>query len=350
MHVTLLDVDRMAKYLDIPPRDALETYVLEDPDAGGFLMLGKDEDGWCRLNTADKRCSIHPAKPAACVLYVCDESLKSAQGYPWPLMFDNAQGLAFIVERSIAHEVTELYVEENGATWNEAAYNEAIEDIVCRVEESKRQTMRAARLPDDSSAGSSAGLSAFITFDCTSCRLRATCCKDRPLTLVDIQIVAQRLGMTFREFFDEKVSPTLHEKAEGLLSLKRSEHGHCVFLNPETGRCSIKEVQPLHCRLMPCPAITQDADTTERYFLGAGSLEEQFCYSIAEAVTRRYVSEHGAVFNEEDVRKHLALFEQLLSDPAQFDDFCRAIAPYRYENERKIAGSNKRATGQSAER
>ena len=329
VHVTLLDIERMAAYLGISPREAVESYIRADPAASTALMLGKDSDGWCLLNTEDKRCRIHPAKPSACTLYICDPSLKSAQGYPWSLVFDNPEGLAFIVARSIAEEATEEYVRKHGAAWDEADYQEALAAIKRRVEESAKQTQRGARLADDSCA--------FIMFDCPACPLRASCCKDRPLTLDDVRAISDHLALTPRQCFERVVSTELKDDALGALSLNATEEGHCTFLDPATRRCTLDDVRPLHCRLIACPAIVREPDIAERYFLGAGTLADQFRYSVALAVTRHYVAEYGRSYNEDGFAKSLLLFEHVMADHGQFQDFCTSITPFRYENEPTVS-------------
>lgn len=330
VHVTLADVDRIARHLGVPPGEVLAQYLESDAGAAGALALAKDGEGWCRLNTHDKRCAIHTAKPAACVLYVCDTSLKSAQGYPWSLVFGNREGLAFIVERSIAQEVTADYVNKHGCAWDETGYRGALAEIQHRIERAQAGETRGARLPNDESA--------FIMFDCRACAARPSCCKDRPLTIVDIRAIAQHLGEPMRECFERYVSPEAREEASGLLTLRCADSGPCIFLDPGSLECTIEDARPMHCRFAPCPAIVQDPDAAERYLLGAGTLRQQFMHSIAGAVTRHYVTECGSAYNEAAFGKYLAVFDRLISDPVQFDEFRTSIAPYRFKGEAAGAG------------
>lgn len=324
--VTLADIARIAEYLDLPAELIMNNHIFFDVvDGEAMLFLEKGQDGWCLFNTGDRRCRIHPARPSACALYICDTSLKSREGYPWPLLFDNPAGLAFVVARSIAHEVTRDYALRNQDRWNENDFAAGIAEIRRRAEEIRNIQLRAARHED--------GTSSIVTFDCNVCGTRVTCCNDRPVTLDDLRALAQYLEMSMEQLFESHVAKEVREHAMGILSFVSEEAGHCCFLDAEARRCSIAEAQPKHCRLAPCPLLMKDDEMVERYFLGAGSLRQQFRHSIAMAVTRRYVAEFGAFYHRHHVEHSLALIDRLVADPAQFEDFRRAIAPFRYEQE-----------------
>ncbi len=324
--VTLVDVQRLAAHLEISPQEVLTEYI-ECGSAGEerLLFLEKKADGWCRFNTEDNRCGVHPAKPSACVVFVCDPAMKSIRGYPWALMFGNPEGLAFIIERSIAQEVTGQYMEKHGTDWDEADFHDTLEEIEARVAAARHGVMKAARHPENRAT--------FVTFDCGTCHLRASCCADRPLTLEDARVIARHLGLSLEDFFRESVSPTLEAKAEGLLSLERSEAGHCTFLDAERLECAVRGHMPMHCRAMACPLMKLDAETFDRYFLGSGTLEEQYRHSVAVEVTRRYAAECGAAYDPAGIEKYLHVLDRLLADPDEFAAFRQYVAPYRYENE-----------------
>ncbi len=324
--VTLADIDCMAAGLGLSHCEVLDKYLCFDDSRGmPMFLLRQDEDNQCLLRSADGRCAIHDSKPAICSLYICDESLKSVENYPWPLMFDNLEGQMCILEHGIAHEFTSAYLKRNGADWNQEDFDSSVCEIKSRIETAKEESFKAARQSDRTVA--------LMSFDCDSCKLRPSCCKERPLTIDDVRAVSEKLGMDLEEFFDGYVSAADAESDEPLFFFTTSDDGACLFLNSETGNCKTEDFQPVHCRFMPCPIIEKDQGISERYFMGSGSLKEQFRHSAALTLTRQYVAKHGGSYDSEAFEKILSLLESVIANPTEFERFAKAIGPFRYETE-----------------
>ena len=109
--------------------------------------------------------------------------------------------------------------------------------------------------------------------------------------------------------------------------MKRAKH--CIFFDPER-HCTIEEVRPMHCRFTPCPQRVKTAEMFDCFFLGSGTVEEQFRHQVALAITCQYVAECGTKYNQDIVRKLLKRIEHFASDHAELKAFCQKIAPYRY--------------------
>ena len=59
------EVDRIAAYLDLSPREFIDRYTEVTDDRRG-LSLVEAEDGSCIFLTPDNRCRIHAQKPRQC--------------------------------------------------------------------------------------------------------------------------------------------------------------------------------------------------------------------------------------------------------------------------------------------
>ena len=66
------------------------------------------------------------------------------------------------------------------------------------------------------------------------------------------------------------------------------------------------------------------------FFLGSGTVEEQFRHQVALSFTRQYVAECETRYNKDVAQKLLMRIEHLASGHAELEAFCQKIAPYRY--------------------
>ena len=332
--VTLVEIERLAQYRSIALPAFFEQY-LSAATVGNetVLLLGKAEDGWCVFNSEDKRCGVHSVKPSACALFLCLEALKSREGYAWSLLFGNEEGRRYIARRSVAQEITTQYVQAHGAQWDEKAFYEGIAEIEERQATLARQTLRAARQADDTTG--------FISFECPACKVRSSCCTDRPLTLDDIRAIAEYKNLSIEDCFTKYVAEEASEKSQGMLALKRAEaEGACVFLDRENNCCSILACQPAYCRFIVCPLYQLDSDMHARYFFGAGDLEEQFRHSLAVEVTQRYIAQHGYKPDLQGITRHIQLLDELLKQETLYDEFCASVALFRYAQEPELVPRN----------
>jgi len=316
--ITLLDIHRMARYLDMADKKVFEEYIQDKVSSQSSLfMIRKNEERSCIFLTDENRCAIHKAKPKACRFFTCTQN-SSKHVLPWTATCTDPAQRADLWEQSVAAMMTRAYVKENGTTWNDADYYKAILGIYDNVVVSDRQKLKLARNKD--------GAPLAMIFDCSQCEKRGTCARETPITLDDIRRITKHLGLTWKAFFRDRVAPEPSIHAGGL-KLIRGEH--CTFFDPEE-HCTIKEVRPAHCRFTPCPRKTKTDEMMDCLFLGSGRVEEQFRHQVALAMTREYVAESGVTYNKHLVKKLLRTIDRLASDRSEVDKFCEKIAPYRY--------------------
>lgn len=316
--ITLLDIHRMAKYLDTADERVFEEYIQSKVSSRSSLfMVRKDEEGACIFLTEDRRCAIHESKPRACAFYICSQS-SSEEVLPWTATCTDPAARASLWEQSIAAAITRAYINSNGATWNGADYYKAILSIYDNVVVGERQKIKLAR--DEK------GAPLAMIYDCSQCERRGKCARETPITLDDIRRITARLGLGWKAFFREKIE-SQPSVSTGGLKLIRDEH--CIFFDQER-HCTIEEVRPMHCRFTPCPQKTKTDSIMDCLFLGSGTVEEQFRHQVALAITRQYVAECGTRYNRHVVGELLGRIDFLASDLAELREFCKKIAPYRY--------------------
>jgi Fe-S-cluster containining protein len=320
--ITLLDIHRMAKLLNVSDSQAFQEYIQHQVSPHSSLyMIRKDAHGACIFLTQDNKCSIHEAKPRGCAFYLCTRS--NIEGgtdiLPWTATCTDPPSRALLWEQAIAASLTGAYIKNNGASWNEADYHKAILSIYDNVIISDRQKIKLSK--------SESGKPLAMIYDCSQCQRRGTCPIETPVTLDDIRRIVDYLGITWEQFFREKLDYHFSTETGGLLKLKRN--GHCVFFGQEEA-CTIEKVRPMHCRFTPCPLKTQTDEMMDCLFLGSGTVEEQFRHQVALAATRQYVSEYGTRYSREGIEKGLDTIDQMVSKHVGFDEFCRNIAHYRY--------------------
>lgn len=316
--ITLLDIHRMAKHLDVADKEVFDEYI-EDriSSQSSLFMIRKNEEKACLFLTEEKKCAIHKAKPTACSFYVCTLN-SDKEVLPWTATCTNPSERAILWEQSIAAMMTKAYIKENGATWKAADYYKAILGIYDNVVISERQRIKMARNSD--------GTPLAVIYDCSQCEKRGTCARETPITLDDIRHITNHLGITRKMFFRDKIAsePSVYT---GGLKLKRDEQ--CIFFHPER-HCTIKEVRPMHCRFTPCPNEIGSDEIMDCLFLGSGTVEEQFRHQVSLSMTRQYVHECGITYNKQVFKQMLRRIDHLAVDNSEFEDFCKKIVPYRY--------------------
>lgn len=327
--ITLLDIHRMAQYLDMTDEKVFQEYIQGKVSLRSSLfMIRKNEKRACVFLTDENRCGIHAAKPKACVFYIC--TLNSSKGdlLPWTATCSDSSMRAELWEQSIATMLTKAYINNNGATWNDADYYKAIISIYDNIVVSDRQKIKLARNKD--------GMPLAMIYDCSRCEKRGACAKETPVTLDDIRRITRHLGLTWKTFFREKIASEPSVSTGGL-KLRRDEH--CIFFHPEK-HCTIEEVRPMHCRFTPCPRKTKSHDMWDPLFLGSETVEEQFRHQVALAVTRQYVAKCGVAYNKHVSKNLLGTIDHLASDNSELESFCKKIAPYRYVDDTLAIVSN----------
>ena len=316
--LSLLDIHRMEKLKGAPASTIFHDIVQgEISKRSSLYMIRKDERGFCLFLTDEKRCSIHAAKPNACQFYSC--GLQSCRDVmPWTATCTDPAQRAILWEQSVAAIVTKAYIEKNGSRWNEEDYRMAMKGILENIQVRDTQTLKLARNMD--------GAPMALLYDCSECGKKGLCTKETPVTLDDIRRISTFLGITWKEFFKAYLSSDASVVSGGL-KLKR--RGHCVFFHPEK-QCGIEEAKPIHCRFTPCPLRAETDEMMDAFYLGSGTIEEQFRHQVAMAVTREYVSANGTAFKSSCVNSMLKRMEKILDQSSGLKEFCSQIARFRY--------------------
>jgi len=86
----------------------------------------------------------------------------------------------------------------------------------------------------------------------------------------------------------------------------------------------------MHCRFVPCPKRTKSPEMQERFYLGSGTIEEQFRHQAALEFTRQYVKECGTRYQEQIFHKLVDKIDRIISNSSELERFCKKIAPFRY--------------------
>jgi len=316
--ITLLDIHRMATHLDVPERDAFRRYIQDTISTRSSLfMIQKNRESACIFLTGENRCSIQQAKPRACGFYLC--SLSSHQeDIPWTAYCSTYACQLMIWEHSLSAAVTRAYIERNGTRWNETDYHDAVSNI---RENTLVDDDRRVKLARDNK-----GTPMVMVYDCSKCGNRGTVACETPVTIDDISRISAHLGMGIDDFFKRNISPEISHLTKGL---KLIRHNHCIFYNQRT-HCSIKEIRPMHCRFVPCPKRANNMEIQERFYLGSGSVEEQFRHQVSLEFTRQYVGECGTRYHAGPFARFMDKIEAMISNSSELERFCRKIAPYRY--------------------
>ncbi len=310
---TLLDLDRIAAYLDQPILDVFSRLVHPNASTASVFKMQKDPQGACLLLARDRRCSIHAVKPIACRLYSCrDGSPALVRGSAHP------EHCALMWEQSVAMLVTQAYVRNNGCQWNAIDYARALESIRAHTRTNPSQTLKLAR--------DGHGHSLSMIYDCSECSTPGQCAQETVVTLDDLRRMAKHLGITLLDVFQRYVAP-VPGATSGCLVLRRGER--CV-LRGSGGRCLVEPVKPLHCRFTPCPLNLRAPVLTSPLYLGSGTLEQQYRHHIALEITREYVDLHGVRYNRTFVKDGLRRLDEAQADPRRWANFVHAVGPYRY--------------------
>ncbi len=86
-----------------------------------------------------------------------------------------------------------------------------------------------------------------LRFECTGC---GNCCSGSPgYVWVDDEELAAIADFTGKSIGELRLFDT--RIARGRLSLKEYANGDCIYLDPESRRCSIYPVRPKQCRTWP---------------------------------------------------------------------------------------------------
>ena len=304
--------------MNITDREAFDEFI------GGIISseralfkINRRDNSACTFLTEDNLCSIHPAKPLICELFMCSPNEEDESDSCWLSSCTHSKPNAELLEFSFAVELTKVYVQRNGVNWNEVDYSSAIQELKKGI--NNPGSKRVFLLHDF------AGRPGIKTFDCNLCDAFDNREVETPVTLDDINRIMYHLKIDGNTFFVEYVSSKPSRITGGL---KLIGGRNCVFRSPEDGRCTICQVRPLHCRFTSCPAQIHESKTWDRLYQGSGTIEEQFRNQLALSITREYVAQCGTVFNGPIFEKKLDGIERLCSIDSEQQAYCMKLDIY----------------------
>lgn len=329
IHLTLADIDRMAEYLGVDPGECLARYVvpMDATDEAPLFTFKKGEGGRCYLMNDEDRCGIHPAKPWVCKTYHCANDPgfeKGDVGIEWGTVYNNVEGHADLLRMIHARTVTGTYIARNGSNYNPTDYAICMADLTKLIAGCEDDRIKVAK--DD------AGQTVAMTYNCKKCTTRENCCNHAAVTLDDIQTAVQSMNKPLAEFWQEFVADAPHPQNPHVLTYKQAENGKCGFLDAPPHRCRLGESQPAQCAFAPCPKLSTEK-TYEQYFIGSGSVYDQYRAQVATSVTRQYIQQCGAKLNERFFGRCIGMIEDLSTRAEYYKDFLEAVRAVRYINE-----------------
>lgn len=316
--ITLLDIHRIAELRNEDDRDVFKAAVQDRiSPLTSLLMIRKDEAGACIFLSEEKGCTIHSAKPNICRFFSC--ALGKDKGVmSWTSTCGTPSRKARLWEQSMAVMMTKAYLEKNGAVWNQNDYHTALGGIFDNILVRETQKLKLARDAEGSPLA--------MLYDCSRCEGRGAWVRETPVTLDDVQRIAEHLEIGLEDFFATFISSESSTFTGGL-KLKRDTR--CIFFDPRK-HCRIKEVRPLHCRFAPCPKRTRTPEMMDALYLGAGTVDEQFRHQVAIAFTREYVRRCGTQYSREEFSRGMGEINRPAGSTFELKTFCKQIARYRY--------------------
>lgn len=326
--LTLLDLRSLSRALDLDPAQCFAELVEpEISDTSGLMKLKKREDGLCLLIDDQNRCSIHEAKPRVCRFYVCDKIDPEINSENWTSSCGSVEEQAELWQYSLATSITKAYLQEHGPRFVQSDFERGLSSIEANSPSATRKVKlcRAAE-----------GTPMALVYDCSSCKKHGSQAPETPVTLDDVHRIAKHLELTPAKVFTLFIDPEPSTLTGGL-RLRREEH--CVF-RPASGEhvCGVEAARPMHCRFVACPQ--RAGELADRFYLGSGTVEEQFRHQLALELTRRYVALHGTGFNKKGYNELLRELQRSRGRRnADFRAFCERLAEYRYiDDTAKAAG------------
>ncbi len=316
--LTILDIHRLANHLNIDDRTAFDNYIQQGiSKKSGLFMIAKKQDHSCVFLDETKKCSVHNHKPQTCEFFFCNNN-KEVNVMPWTSNCITTAQQQKLWEQSVASQLTRKYIERNGTEWHEQDFNKSLLSIYDNIVTDRDQKLKLARLPENHPVG--------MIYNCKTCVNKGACAKETLITLPDMKRIMKRLDISWKTLFNEKLEQNI-SKISGTFKLYRDIH--CVFFDSQE-HCTLGDAQPRHCKFTPCPQKAKDPKIYESFYLGTGSIEEQFQHQVAIAVTHEYIEENGMACIPSVIEEKLEKYEYYVSNKTGFKEFCKRIANYRY--------------------
>ncbi len=315
--LTLLDIHRMAKKLNITDKKAFSKIIQERPsEKSNLFKIRKKEDRSCIFLNDEDKCDIHDSRPNVCEFYFCDLSEKDEM-ISWTSKYILTEDKAKLWEQSIAIQITNVYIKKHGTNFEEVDYNKALKSIKDNIKTRPEEKIKLGNIPGGNPCG--------IIYDCTECEYeRGKMAEETVVTLSDVERIKENLDISYDKVFEKYISKS--KSSAGSLMLKRNKK--CVFFDLGD-HCSIEDFRPMHCRFTPCPAKVDD-NLMSCLYLGSGTVDEQLEHQMSLTITKKYVEEVGTDYNKEIFEKYLDKINKSIDDESVLIDFCEKISPYRY--------------------
>ncbi|MFW6196061.1 MAG: YkgJ family cysteine cluster protein [Thermoplasmatota archaeon] len=320
--LTILDIHRIAKELDIQDKKAFSKIIQGKPSKKSNLFkIRKKEDRSCIFLNEENKCDIHEARPNVCEFYFCDLSEKDEM-ISWTSKYILTEDKAKLWEQSIAIQITNVYIKKHGANFKENDYEKALKSIKNNIKTSSEEKIKLGNIPGGNPCG--------IIYDCTKCDYeRGKMAEETIITLSDVKRIKESMNISYEKFFNKYISKDI--TADGYLMLRRNKN--CIFFDEEN-HCSIEDTRPMHCRFTPCP-VKVDKNLKSCLYLGSGTVDEQFEHQISLSITKDYVMDIGPAYDNKTLEKYLEKINNLIKDDSQLMEFCEKISPYRYVDDTK---------------
>lgn len=313
--LTINDVYRVAKTENTDPGEVFVKIVNKEVSGStGVFKINKKANGEC-VFLEENTCSIQDYKPIGCSLFFCMEHIQDKQARF--IACNRLNDSSKIWEQSVSKMITREYVKRNGTTWNKPDFYQAVTAIQDHIITHEKQKIRLGRREN--------GQPVCQIYNCSECQVKGKVGSSALITIDDISRIAKHMEITVNEFFNQYVSAIRMEN--GVFVLKKKVN--CVFFDPET-HCQVEDVKPLHCKFTPCPRQTGNDAEYDTFYLGSGTIEEQYRHQLSLNFTREYVMKHGLHYNRAGMKLHLHKLEDALGDENQFTNFCRNISKFRF--------------------
>lgn len=326
--ITILDIHRISKSLNLSDENTFKKIIQKDfSEKSGLFKIAKKKNRECVFLNKNNLCDIHDNKPRVCDFYFCGNK-NNEDKMEWTSQCIDYEDKIKLWEQSVASRLTLKYIEKNGSEWNETDFLHSLTSIYDNILIDKNQKLKLAKTEDKQAIG--------LKYNCETCNKRGECATETIVTIIDIKKIVEFKDISWGKFFKDFLEKKLSKKS-GTYKLKRNNH--CVFFDEEK-HCLLGDNKPNHCNLTPCPGKVKDPGIYNCFYLGAGTVEEQFKHQVAIALTKNYIIKNGFGYNKKEIEGVINQWNNLVTNKQQFKDFCRQIANYRYVDDTKYYLTN----------
>ncbi len=136
----------------------------------------------------------------------------------------------------------------------------------------------------------------------TNCEKCGKCCYyEIPITLLDIERIADNLNDSYEEVFNYVIQDSVSESSE-IYKINKKKDGSCIFLNND-GKCGIHEFRPRTCEFYRCDHLEKDEVMPWTvYYSDDAQKSKIWEQSVAIEFTKEYIWNNGTNWNEEDYK------------------------------------------------